>query len=153
MSKRDHLNKNTLFLEFSWKLRKLYKKTFEELGEKFQLSQNEIDVLLFLHNNAPLDTARDIARYRAMSKSMISRSVTALEKKDYIYSEPDQEDKRCLHLRISSNARVLIEELSGAQKEFLGKLNENISREESRAVEIVLNKLHENIDSQLDNLG
>lgn len=54
---------------------------FYQVSEELELTQNEIDVLLFLHNNAPLNTASDIARYRAMSKSMISKSVDSLYKR------------------------------------------------------------------------
>ncbi|WP_339789008.1 helix-turn-helix domain-containing protein [Tissierella sp.] len=53
------------------------------------MTQNEIDVLLFLHNAAPLNTASDIARYRAMSKSMILKSVDALYRKGYLSYETD----------------------------------------------------------------
>ncbi len=71
-------NKNSLFLIFNWKLKKVYEKMFYSLTKEFELTQNEIDVLLFLYNNSLLNTARDIARYRAMSKSMISKSVDSL---------------------------------------------------------------------------
>ena len=77
-------NKNSIFLVFNWKLKKVYEKMFYQLTEELQLTQNEIDVLLFLYNNSPLDTARDIARYRAMSKSMISKSVDSLYRKGYL---------------------------------------------------------------------
>ena len=73
---------------------------FYQLTEELQLTQNEIDVLLFLYNNSPLDTARDIARYRAMSKSMISKSVDSLYRKGYLSYEIDEIDKRCIHLKI-----------------------------------------------------
>ena len=48
-------NKNSLFLIFNWKLKKMYEKMFYQLTEELQLTQNEIDVLLFLNNNSPLD--------------------------------------------------------------------------------------------------
>ncbi|WP_406241887.1 MarR family transcriptional regulator [Tissierella carlieri] len=65
------------------------KKMFCKLTEELQLTQNEIDVLLFLHNAAPLNTASDIARYRAMSKSMTLKSVDALHRKGYLSYETD----------------------------------------------------------------
>lgn len=62
---------------------------FCKLTEELQLIQNEIDVLLFLHNDAPLNIASDIARYCAMSKSMILKSVDALYRKGYLSYETD----------------------------------------------------------------
>ena len=86
-------NKNSLFLIFSWKIKKVYEKMFYQVSEELELTQNEIDVLLFLHNNAPLNTASDIARYRAMSKSMISKSVDSLYKRGYLSYDIDELDK------------------------------------------------------------
>lgn len=143
-------NKNSLFLIFSWKLKKVYEKKFHQLIEELQLTQNEIDVLLFLHNNAPLDTARDIARYRAMSKSMISKSVDSLYRKAYLSYETDEMDKRCIHIKIESVAIPIVEKLYGVQKEFFTNLTCNITEEEYKAMETVLNKMYQNIISQID---
>ena len=143
-------SKNSLFLIFSWKLKKVYEKIFDELNEELQLTQNEIDVLLFLHNNAPLDTASDIARYRAMSKAMISKSIDSLYRKGYLSYETDEMDKRCIHLKIELLGLPIVERLYQVQKEFFTALTSNITEEEYIAMEIVLNKIYENIISQLD---
>lgn len=150
MKSRTVNNKNSLFLIFSWKLKKVYEKRFESLVEELQLTQNEIDVLLFLHNNAPLNTARDIARYRAMSKSMISKSVDSLYRKGYLSYETDEIDKRCIHLKIELVALPIVEKLYGVQKEFFTTLTCNITEEEYNAMETALNKIYQNIISQLD---
>lgn len=143
-------SKNSLFLIFNWKLKKAYEKVFHELIEEFKLTQNEIDVLLFLYNNAPLDTASDIARYRAMSKSMISKSVDSLYRREYLLYETDSMDKRCIHLKISSVAKPIIERLYQIQKDFFTTLTSNITEEEYKAMETVLNKMYDNIIGQLD---
>ena len=44
-------NKNSLFLIFSWKIKKVYEKMFYQVSEELELTQNEIDVLLFLVHN------------------------------------------------------------------------------------------------------
>ena len=143
-------NKNSIFLVFNWKLKKVYEKMFYQLTEELQLTQNEIDVLLFLYNNSPLDTARDIARYRAMSKSMISKSVDSLYRKGYLSYEIDEIDKRCIHLKIKPVAIPIVEKLHEAQKEFFYILTYNITKEEYKAMETVLNKMYANIIDQFD---
>ena len=143
-------NKNSLFLIFNWKLKKVYEKMFYQLTEELQLTQNEIDVLLFLNNNSPLDTATDIARYRAMSKSMISKSVDSLYKKGFLSYETDETDKRCIHLKIESVAILIVEKLYEAQKEFFNILTSNITDEEYKAMKTVLNKMHQNIIDQFE---
>ena len=143
-------NKNSLFLIFNWKLKKMYEKMFYQLTEELQLTQNEIDVLLFLNNNSPLDTARDIARYRAMSKSMISKSVDSLYRKGFLSYETDETDKRCIHLKIEPVAIPIVEKLYKVQKRFFDTLTYNITEEEYKAMETVLNKMYENIVDQLE---
>ena len=143
-------NKNSLFLIFSWKIKKVYEKMFYQVSEELELTQNEIDVLLFLHNNAPLNTASDIARYRAMSKSMISKSVDSLYKRGYLSYDIDELDKRCIHLKIEPVAMPIVKKLHEVQKEFFNILTSNISEEEHKAMEIVLNKMYENIIDELE---
>ncbi|OLS01913.1 MarR family winged helix-turn-helix transcriptional regulator [Tissierella creatinophila] len=142
-------NKNSLFLIFNWKLKKVYEKMFYSLTKEFELTQNEIDVLLFLYNNSPLDTARDIARYRAMSKSMISKSVDSLYKRGFLSYETDETDKRCIHLKIKPVAIPIVEKLYEVQKEFFDSLTYNITKEEYKTMETVLNKMYQNIIDQL----
>ena len=143
-------SKNSLFLIFNWKLKKMYEKMFCQLTEELQLTQNEIDVLLFLNNNSPLDTARDIARYRAMSKSMISKSVDSLYRKGFLSYETDETDKRCIHLKIEPVVIPIVEKLHEVQKEFFDILTYNITEEEYQAMETVLNKMYQNIIDQLE---
>ena len=143
-------NKNSLFLIFSWKIKKVYEKMFYQLTEELELTQNEIDVLLFLHNNGPLNTASDIAKYRAMSKSMISKSVDALYRKGYLSYEADEIDKRCIHLKIEPVDIPIVEKLHEVQKEFFTILTCNITEEEYKAMETVLNKMYQNIIDQLE---
>ena len=143
-------NKNSLFLIFNWKLKKMYEKMFYQVSEELELTQNEIDVLLFLHNNAPLNTASDIARYRAMSKSMISKSVDSLYKRGYLSYDIDELDKRCIHLKIEPVAMPIVKKLHEVQKQFFDILTSNISEEEYKVMETVLNKMYENIIDELE---
>ena len=143
-------NKNSLFLIFSWKIKKVYEKMFYQVSEELELTQNEIDVLLFLHNNAPLNTASDIARYRAMSKSMISKSVDSLYKRGYLSYDIDELDNRCIHLKIEPVAMPIVKKLHEVQKQFFDILTSNISEEEYKVMETVLNKMYENIIDELE---
>lgn len=123
---------------------------FFPLTEELQMTQNEIDVLLFLYNNDPLDTASDIAKYRAMSKSMISKSVDSLYRRRYLSYEMDKVDKRCVHLKIEPVAIPIVKRLHEVQKEFLAVLTSNITEEEYKAMETALNKMHQNIIAELE---
>ena len=85
-----------------------------------------------------------------MSKSMISKSVDSLYRKGYLSYEIDEIDKRCIHLKIEPVAILIVEKLYEAQKEFFNILTSNITDEEYKAMETVLNKMHQNIIDQFE---
>ena len=49
------------FLMESNRLRRAYTRRCGQVAEEYGLKNIELDILLFLHNNAPLDTARDLS--------------------------------------------------------------------------------------------
>ena len=59
-------------------IKHLYENRCKEISNKYHLTKNEIDILLFLANNQPYDTSRDIVEYRALSKSHVCKSVDSL---------------------------------------------------------------------------
>lgn len=150
MKKEAELNINSIYLKFSWKSKKVYEKMFYSVIEELQLTQNEIDVLLFLINNKLLDTSKDIVEYRAISKSMVSKSVDSLFKKGYISYETDKTDKRCIHLKINPIAIPIARKLQEVQRKFFDVLCRGISVEEYGLIEGVLSKMYQNITEELE---
>lgn len=145
------MTKDNIFMTFSWKLKKYYEKFFIKSAEDLQLTQGEIDILLFLYNNKPLDTAKDIVQYRYISKSMVSKSIDSLLKKGYLSCETDSADKRSIHLRINPVANPIIEKLLAVQKNFLNVLFKDITEEEYEVIKIIFNKINNNFLVELEN--
>jgi DNA-binding MarR family transcriptional regulator len=136
---------------FSWKSKKLYEKMFQNILEELQLTQAEVDVLLFLQNNKPFNTAKDIVEYRSISKSMVSKSVDSLLARGYLSYEIDEKDKRCIHLKIEAAAELSIKKLQSIQKSFMEVLYGGFSKEELEIFEKALNKIDKNISNELKN--
>lgn len=143
--------KNSVLLMFSWKSKKLYEKIFQSILEEMQLTQGEVDVLLFLQNNKPLDTGRDIVEYRAMSKAMVSKSVESLVARGYLSNETDEQDKRCIHLKIEPPAEQIVKKLQKFQRSFMEVLYRDFTREELEIFEKALSKMDKNISEELKN--
>lgn len=142
----NHLNNiNTMFLVFSWKLKKVYEDSFIELGHEFDLTKNEMEVLLFLKNNHSLNSAGDIAKYKSMSKSMISKSVDSLYQRGYLSYEEDKKDKRRIQLKITLGAEPMVNKLSGVQKQFFNHLMKDVSDKDKDVMASVLKQMYENI--------
>ena len=56
-----------------------YARLLEPICKKWELTRNELDVMLFLANNPDYDRAVDIVNHRGLAKSHVSMSVTSLE--------------------------------------------------------------------------
>lgn len=64
-------------------IKHLYENRCKVIIDKYYLTKNKIDILLFLANNPSYDTSRDVVEYRALSKSHVCKSVDSLLRKGY----------------------------------------------------------------------
>ena len=62
----------------------LYRQTFQPLSEQYEMSQLEIDILLFLKNNPRNNTAKEISVMRGFAKSNVSKAVESLRIQGYL---------------------------------------------------------------------
>lgn len=144
------IKKDNIFIMYSWKLKKMYEKAFYSTTNELKLTQAEVDIILFLNNNKPLDTAKDITEYRFISKSLVSKSVESLLKKGYLSCKTDSTDKRIVHLMIEPKAVPVVEKLLAVQKNFMSILFKGITDDEYEATKRVLNKINFNISSEYE---
>jgi len=59
------------------------------------------------HSNTPLA----VAEYLCLTKGTVSQSISLLERKGYVEKIPDTEDKRVVHLHLSTMGKLLLAEL------------------------------------------
>lgn len=147
------IREDNIFILSSWKFKKMYEKAFYPTTKELQLTQGEIDVLLFLFNNKPLDTAKDIAKYRSISKSMVSKSLDSLISKGFLTGEADSSDKRSIHLTILQEAVPKVGRLAEVQKRILRSLFSDITEDEYAVMKKIFNKIDTNISKQLEENG
>ncbi len=95
-------NTYTNLLLHSQQLKKLYYLQLDPVCTAYGLTKNEVDVLLFLANNAPYDTAKDIVELRGLSKSQVCKSVDGLSARGFLSACHDEKDRRCIHLSLTS---------------------------------------------------
>ena len=141
---------STKILASGQQMKRLYEKQFEDICQRYQLTQNEIDILVFLANNPSFDTASDIVEVRMIAKSYISKSVESLIKKGLLVRIPDKEDRRIIHLHLTEYADSIITEGRLRQKEFVKLLFTGMDDNEIKTLEFLLGKIFENVEKVSD---
>ena len=131
-------------------LDKLQRKYFREALKEYRFTPNEIVVLLFLYNNAPvMDTASDIVRYRGISKGLVARSVESLCARGYLEAARDPDDRRIVHLKLKWEKNSIGPELEKKREDFCRRIEEGISGEELEITGRTLRALTENVERLL----
>lgn len=133
------------YFETMLRARKGYTRVMDPICSQWDLTRNELDVLLFLYNNPGFDRASDVATRRGMAKSHVSLSVSTLESKGLLRRRADPEDRRTVHLELLGEARDIAEQGRQAQSEFFGKIYEGLTCDELNAWTRVVEKVSRNI--------
>ena len=66
--------------------------------DRYELTQMEYDILMFLHNNPQNNTAAEIVKIRKSTKSHVSTSLKTLENKGLVERKQRKENKK--HIEI-----------------------------------------------------
>lgn len=69
-----------------------------EVCDRYELTQMEYDILMFLHNNPQHNTAADIVKIRKSTKSHVSTSLKNLENKGLVERIQSKDNKSILRL-------------------------------------------------------
>lgn len=128
-----------------------YARVMEPICKEWELTRNEMDVLLFLSNNPDKDRAVDIVNGRGLSKSHVSMSVSNLENRGLLSRQEDPADRRTIHLALTELAKPIAEAGRQAQRQFFGCVYKDVSQEEMDIWRQITEKVSRNImelDSQ-----
>lgn len=137
----------------AWRGNKIYEAMCSDISSEYGLTQNEIDVLSFLGTFHDLNTAKDIAKYRAISKSLICKSVKSLLDRGFLRSEQDADDKRLIHLYTTEKSRAAVSRIVRTRSEFIRFMYSGVTPDEEKVLMSVLGKISKNLDSALEELG
>lgn len=124
---------------------KLYEKMLKRVSTVHDLAVTEADILGFLKNNPEKDTAADISELKMLSKGAVSKTVDSLIGKGLLSREPDKQDRRKIHLKITPEAAPVIEDITKVQNDYWDIMYEGFSEEEYRTYEALRLKHFENV--------
>lgn len=126
-------------------LKKVFEKAFGEIKNKYNLTMNEILLLLYLEKSENKDTAKDIVEDAMVAKSHISKSVDSLTGKNLIKRVPDKENKKIIHLIINDEAKEIMNELSKKEEDMIELALKGIPEENIKILEETLEKIKNNV--------
>lgn len=111
-------------------LMKLYEQISGEVHTDYRLSQMEIKIITFLHNNPGKDTIGDIAELRMLPKGNVSLGVESLVQKSLLERTPDKTDRRKIHLSLTADAAPLAAAIEETNALFQERIFEGFTQEE-----------------------
>lgn len=118
------------FLDYANRFRKYYNYIFQAVAQKYELSQLEIDILLFLYNNPEYTTARDIVELRGFAKSNVSTAVESLRKKGYLTSNTDPKNRKLRRLTLVPDMEERLREIASCQRQGFFALTKDFTQED-----------------------
>ena len=138
---------------FFWDQHKTITSCYEMLTrkvcEKYQLTQMEYDILIFLHNNPQHNTAAEIVKIRKSTKSHVSSSLKNLENRGLVERIQSADNKKHIEIVLLEKAVPIIEDGIKVQKEFAKTVLQGLTQEEKRICTEVFNKICKNADEYL----
>ena len=105
----------------------LYEALSKPVLKKYDLTQMEYDILMFLHNNPQYKTAADIVKIRMLTKSHVSSSLKSLEQRGYIIKGYGSGNRKSILLELTPASSDIIKEGMRIQDTFSDILNGGIS--------------------------
>ena len=144
------MNQITDFLTSLRKTIKLYEKSQKEVCSKYRLTQIEISIISFLHNNPGKDTAADIVELRMLPKGNVSQGVESLIQKSYLKRRQDESDRRKIHLSLTPDSLPLVNDIEKAKNTFLEQIFSVLTPEEWEQYMRLTDKIMKNIKYDLE---
>lgn len=125
--------------------KELYYRALAPVCEKYGLSHTEITILLFLANSPQDNTATDIVEQRRLTKSSVSVAARTLQEQGYISGEFTHGNHRSIHLKLCDKAKPVILDGRAAQRDFLSRITEGLTAQETEQLSVIFRKLSDNI--------
>lgn len=131
-------------------IEKFYDRCMEDIRKSYGLSQIEIRIIGFLHNNPGKDTAADISYLRMLPKGNVSQGVELLMNKGFLSRTPDERDRRKIHLGLTEKADDIVMEIDKAKVHYEEMLLADIPAESLRTYNMVNEQIMENVFKGLE---
>ncbi len=141
--KPERINEN-IFLNLV-KLSQIYRKTLSSSNESYDLSPNELGLMMIMYLDPSINTANQIVKLLGTTKGLASRNVDNLTKKGLIKTNQDEKDRRIVRLTLCNEAEKICEKIRRKNEELYKKAFEGIDMNDVMLTLSTLQKIVANI--------
>ena len=120
-------------------------KTFEH--EKLDLTKEQVIILKNLYNKDGINQ-NELAALTLRDKSSLTRLLTKMETKNYVFRKKCNDDKRSKNVFITPLGKSVFEKGIPSSKKVLSQVEENISAKEKQQIITILEKIQNNVCSE-----
>lgn len=138
-----------VMLNFYAQIRRVYINEFTRRFHDNNFSPNELNIMFFLSNNPSINTSSQLCTCLNVSKTLICRSTDSLTEKGFLTSLPDTDDRRVVHLFLTSQADPVIEKLRNIHNDLDADILKGIPQEEINQVERTMQKIMKRFQERL----
>ena len=124
----------------------LYQELLGPVCKKYNLTDSEVVILLFLNGNDG-DTATDIVLRQRLKKSVVSVSLKDLLDRGLISSTYLDGNRKSAHLKVTEKAEEIISETKKVQDDYYKLLTEGLNKDEKNNLNSYLKIVNNNIKS------
>lgn len=124
----------------------LYQELLGPVCKKYNLTDSEVVILLFLAGNDG-DTATDIVLRQRLKKSVVSVSLKDLLDRGLISSTYLDGNRKSAHLKVTEKAEEIILEAKKVQDDYYKLLTDGLSKDEKNNLSSYLKIVNDNIKS------
>lgn len=97
------------------------------------LTRTQLEILLVLQGRATLTTT-ELARQLGLTQSAITQTVDTLARRGLVERQPDEHDRRIIHLRLSAASLKITEKVKALKRERMRVLFDQLGDDEVRAL-------------------
>lgn len=130
--------------------RHLYEKEYSKIMTQYALRKIEIDVLYLLSLRESDNTAKQLSKDSHISKAHISKAVENLERNQLIMLEADEHDHRVYHIKLTDNAKCIVDDIDAVHTHMFKKIFAGISEDEKKMLANIAHKILANIEDAID---
>ena len=120
-----------------------------EICDRYELTQMEYDILMFLYYNPQHNTAAEIVKIRKSTKSHVSISLKKLEDEGFIERVQSKENKKHIEIILLDKAELIVEAGIAVQKKFAQDVLAGLTEEEIRMCIHIFDKICNNAEEHL----